>query len=75
MANVTLAIDDDLLKRGREYAHKHNTSFNALIRKLLREAVARQERQAQLQEVFALMDQADGHSGGEKWPRRELYDA
>lgn len=30
MKNVTLSIDDDLLKIGREYARRHNISFNVM---------------------------------------------
>jgi predicted HicB family RNase H-like nuclease len=35
MANVTISIDDKLLKEGRKYAKSHGTSLNALIRQLL----------------------------------------
>ena len=37
MANVTISLDDDLIKAGREYAQRHKTSLNALIRKMLEE--------------------------------------
>jgi hypothetical protein len=39
MKNITLAIDDDLLIRGRDYAFKHNTSLNQLVRDLIEKTV------------------------------------
>ena len=35
MANLTLAIDDDLLLQAREAALRENTSVNALVREFL----------------------------------------
>ena len=35
MANLTLAIDDDLLQRARQAAMRENTSVNALVREYL----------------------------------------
>ena len=37
MPNITLSLDADLMRRGRDYAQTHGTSLNALIRKLLDE--------------------------------------
>ena len=39
MPNITISLDEDLLKSGRRYAEKHQTSVNALIRKLLEQTV------------------------------------
>jgi plasmid stability protein len=73
MANVTISIEDDLLKKGRKYAQKHNTSLNAMIRRLLRKTVE-SESNHWLDECFSLMDQANVNSGGKKWDRGALYD-
>ena len=35
MANLTLAVDDDLLRRARVRAAKEDTSVNAVVRELL----------------------------------------
>lgn len=35
MANLTIAIDDDLLRRARQLALRENTSVNALVRQFL----------------------------------------
>ena len=73
MSNLTISIDDDLLKSGRLYAKKHHTSLNALIRKLLQETVIR-NRQNWLDDCFKLMDESGADSQGKKWHRGELYD-
>lgn len=73
MPNITISIDEDLLKSGRRYAEKHQTSMNALIRKLLEQAV-RSRSKAWLEECFQLMDRAGADSKGKHWKREELYD-
>jgi hypothetical protein len=39
MKNITSAIDEETLVLGRQYAKKHNMSFNALVRKSLEKTV------------------------------------
>jgi hypothetical protein len=73
MPNITISIDAALLKAGRSYAEKHQTSINALIRKLLQETVQSQSEDWR-QECFDLMDRAKGNSQGKKWKREDLYD-
>ena len=73
MANITLSIDDDLLKKSRKYASKNNTSLNSMIRQLLKNAVESGSREW-LDECFQLMDEANGNSKGKKWKRSELYE-
>ena len=73
MPNITISLDEELLKSGRKYAEKHQTSLNALIRKLLEDTVRLQSNDW-LEECFNLMDRADANSKGKKWQREELYD-
>jgi len=73
MPNITISLDEDLLKAGRQYAKKHNTSVNALIRKLLAQTIQTQSEDW-LQECFNLMDQAEVNSQGMRWKREDLYD-
>ena len=75
MHNITLSIQDDMLKAGREYARQHNVSLNALIRTLLAKTVMRSANAALLEESFRLAKTAKANSGGKKWSRDELYDA
>ena len=72
MPNITISLDEDLLKSGRRYAEKHQTSVNALIRKLLEQTV-RLQSDAWLEECFTLMDRAGANSKGRRWQREDLY--
>lgn len=76
MANLTLTIDDEVLRRARIRALEQGTSVNALVREHL-ERYARDERQrAALQELVALARSSDASSGheGRTWTRDDLYD-
>ena len=73
MPNITISLDEDLLKAGRQYAKKHHTSVNALIRKLMEQTVRSQSKD-RLEECFKLMDQAEVNSQGQQWKREDLYD-
>ncbi len=72
MPNITISLDKDLLRSGRLYAEKHQTSINALIRKLLEQTV-KSESDDWLEECFNLMDRTHANSGGRTWSREELY--
>ncbi len=72
MKNITLSIDDDILRAGREYAKAHNVSFNVLVRKLIEQTVV-QKHSHWLEETFSLMDKANVSSDAKRWTREELY--
>ena len=72
MRNVTLAMEEQLIEKGREYARRRGMSFNALIREQLYKLVYQQSDWTE--ETFRAMDEAAGASGGRKWRRSELYD-
>lgn len=74
MKNVTLAMDDRLLEESREYARKHHTTLNMLIRALLQQTVSRPPPESWTERLFRLADEAHGNSRGWKWNREELYD-
>lgn len=73
MPNITISIDENLLKDGRKYAKKHQTSLNALIRKLLSQTV-QNSSENWLDSCFNMMDNANANSQGKKWNREDLYD-
>jgi len=73
MPNITISLDDNLIKSGRDYAEKHRTSINALIRNLLEQRVKSDSKQW-LDECFELMDRANASSNGKTWQREDLYD-
>ena len=73
MQNVTLSLPDDLLRKSREYASKHGTSLNELIRTLLRRQISPEES--------GPIDKLIGHTQnfsiptkGWKWNRADAYD-
>jgi hypothetical protein len=73
MPNITLSLDELLLKSGRQYADKHGTSVNALIRNLLEKTV-KEDNNQWIDECFELMDRANAKSNGQRWKREDLYD-
>lgn len=70
MSNITLSIDDELLKRGRLYARTRGTSLNALVRKLLNDAVSTPE--SSVDSMIERLRQTSGDSKGIKITREEL---
>jgi len=72
MRNITLSIDEDILKAGREYARVHDMSFNVLVRRLIEQTVVA-KNDLWLEDTFRLMDKANVSSGNQSWTREELY--
>ena len=72
MKNITLSIDEETLDAGREYAQRHQTTLNALVRELLVKTVLA-NRKAAVSEMFRLMDAHPGDSQGRRWTREDLY--
>ncbi len=73
MPNITLSIQEDLLKEGRKYAQQHHTSLNALIRDLLKKTF-KKNKNGWLKESFRFMDKHPVNSRGRKFSRESLYD-
>ena len=73
MPNLTISLNDNILRAGREYAKKHHLSLNALIRDLLAKIATKSSKRSWLDECFHLMGRANGNSQGKKWKREDLY--
>jgi len=76
VANLTVTIDDDLLRRARIRALEQGTSVNAFVREHL-EAFAGGDRAAQAcRRVLELAEAAGSGSGvgGRRWTRDELHE-
>ncbi|GHV72714.1 hypothetical protein AGMMS49940_00160 [Spirochaetia bacterium] len=73
MRNITLAIDEQTLALGRQYAQKRKISFNQLVRRLVEQTV-NPPVEGGLDKFLALAEEAHGHSGGQKWTRDELHE-
>ena len=72
MKNITLALDETIIKKGRKYASKHNLTLNSLVRELLEKTVE-EDSQNWLQECFHLMDQVTLPRVTKKWKREDLH--
>lgn len=72
MKNITLTMDEQVLKAGREYARKHNVSFNVLVRRLVEQTVLSTKDQW-LEDTFSLMDTLKVSSENLTWTREDLY--
>ncbi|MFV0451852.1 MAG: DUF6364 family protein [Propioniciclava sp.] len=75
MANLTLSIDDDMLRRARERAAANGTSVNQLVRDYLERLVTPGDSAARSR-ILALADGASSSSGpeGRSWDRESLHD-
>jgi len=67
-----LEMDEKVLKAGRDYARKHNVSFNVLVRRLVEQTVLSTKDQW-LDDTFSLMDKLHVSSENVTWTREELY--
>jgi len=72
MKNITLALDEKIIQKGRKYASKHNLTLNSLVRKLL-ERTVEEDSQNWLEECFQLMDKVKITQAVRKWKREDLY--
>ena len=72
MANITIRIDDDVLRRSQDYAQTHGMSLDALVCQLLERATVSTDRSTD--ELFRLMDELGADSEGTRWTRDSLYD-
>jgi predicted transcriptional regulator len=73
MANLTLSVDEDLLRRARELALRENTSVNALVRDFLTHYVdARSRRLQALDALEKVADRTNSRSDG-PWTRESLH--
>jgi Family of unknown function (DUF6364) len=72
MSNLTLAIDDQLLKRARSYAQSRGTTLNALVRSLLE----REVRPPIAPDFIERLEEISRHGNPEpgwKFSREETY--
>ncbi|TDE02437.1 hypothetical protein [Jiangella asiatica] len=76
MTNLTLKIDDDLLRLARIRALERGTSVNAVIRQRLEEFVGDDPRAESLRRFVDLASTSHSGSGedGRTWRRDDLYD-
>ena len=76
VANLTLAIDDELLRRARIRALESGTSVNAAVRDFLIAYTGTSQPDATVRALIALADDAGATSGaaGRRWTREDIYE-
>jgi hypothetical protein len=76
MANLTLSIEDGLLKRARIRALERDTSVNSLVRDYLEEFATDGPQPSGMTDflLWAKTVHASSGPGGRKWTREELYE-
>lgn len=75
MANLTITVDDRLLKLARMKALEQGTSVNALLREYLQAYAGAAEAQARaLDDLLELSTKAGSRRGAASWTRDELHD-
>jgi hypothetical protein len=77
MTNITLAIDDKVLKSARSYAKRNGTTLNALVRMQLTNIIEQEKRMEEARlGLIALMESSTGRlEKGYKFNREELYES
>jgi plasmid stability protein len=76
MTNLTVSIDEGLLKRARIRALEQDTSVNALIRDYLEDLADQAKPQDGIRAILALARRSRSGSGpvGRTWTRDELHE-
>ena len=74
MANLTLAIDDALLKQAREAALQQNTSVNALVRDFLERYVDAKSRRLEALARFEQIAASASSVSDQPWSRDSLHE-
>lgn len=78
MANLTISVDEQVLKRARIRALEEDTSVNAVLGSFLKEYArldeVRRDRRLALGRLLRLADEHPIDRGGKRWSRDELYD-
>lgn len=72
--NITLAVDEQLVKRARKIARAQGKSLNQYIREQLERLTAGHDPDGWAQEFERLSRESGGHSRGWRFDRNEAHD-
>ena len=71
--NLTITVEDELLKRARIRALEENTSVNAVLRKYLERYVDTTRQRRAVARLLHLSQTARAKRGAARWTRDELH--
>jgi len=76
MANLTITVDEAILKKARLRALTEGSSVNAVLRKFLESyAGLRAEQASALDDLLALSRKSRScHEGNKRWTREDLHE-
>lgn len=75
MANLTITIDDEVLRRARVRATEQDTSVNSILRDYLEAYAAAEQTWTQAAEtILRLSRKARSGRGSAQWTRDELHE-
>lgn len=74
MTNLTLSVDEDILRRARIRALQQGTSVNSLVRDYLARVAGKSEAAEGTREFFSAVGGSGAGSGGRTWTRDELHE-
>jgi len=75
MANLTIVVDEDVLKKARLLALEQGTSVNALLREYLESYTGmRRSQQQAVAEILELSKKSHSRRGSKRWTRDDLHD-
>jgi len=73
--NITLSADENVIRKAREFAKRHNSSLNTLIRDYLEKLVNETDSASAAQEFERLSKDFAGRSpAGYRFSREDIYD-
>jgi metal-responsive CopG/Arc/MetJ family transcriptional regulator len=76
MSNITISIDEQLLKKAKKIAIDKDTSFSGLIRAYIEDLVKREEklRDLLIEELDMLFETSTAETGSKTWTRDDLHE-
>jgi hypothetical protein len=76
MSNITLSVDDEIIKKVRKIAIDKNTTLTAMVRDFLTTVANRDNHQKQkaVRELRASFKTMSRDMGRRKWTREALYE-
>jgi hypothetical protein len=72
--NVTLSLDEQLVKEARKRAEAVGKSLNQVIREHLEQLTGKRDAAADVEEFIRLLRESKGNSRGWKFNREEIHD-
>ena len=72
--NITLSAKEALINKARDYASKHGTTLNSMIREFLERIVQQEKSDTGLKRFLQLAENYSGDSKGWTWDRNDIYE-